>query len=95
MILTSFALRSATVFPSFAEFTSMSSKRPRRSDSDPVPWAEPSTYRNTLESLSLRFSSERATARTLQNSSEGRMKKPFVLTISSRANSASVSSRRA
>ena len=47
--------------------------------------------RKTFSSVSFRFSSWGALACTLQNSSEGSMKKPFSCTSPSRASSASAS----
>ncbi len=49
-----------------------------------VPYEDRSMFANTIDRVSLRFSLRGALARTLTKSSEGRMKKPFSLTISLR-----------
>ena len=59
--------------------------------SEELPFADSSMCRKTVSSVSLRFSSLAAFARTLQNSSLGRMKNPFSCTSPSRACSASAS----
>ena len=76
-IFTSLSFLLATVPPSLLLFTSKSSNKPAKFASASLPFALSSIFANTRSRVSFKFSSFAAFARTLQNSSLGRMKKPF------------------